>query len=412
MPVILMTSFFQLRLAPVLVSILLLIGVWTVIQLISLPPSIWQALPARQLLTGLDGVAVSQDAWRPISWAPFRGLNALFGLLVPLLSLLLALATRAQPRMILLLIAGIGLLDALVGFLQLLSGPTSPLYLYAITNRGASVGVFANENHSAVFSAIVLLVLAWLFSASSRSTDQPWLGYFYPAAFVIVLLSALVSGSRGGLVLALLAATVSSILLILRTSNSQSSKRRNSVVLWLEGHPVATALSPIAFILFLVSTFIGFERSRAFEDILAQNAFEDLRWSLWPVLKEMMADHWIVGTGFGSFEQVYNIYEPTNLLMPSYVNQAHNDWAQLVIEGGLPAVALLLALLGWIGVTLYKILRQKEGVVRFLFWSSCFLIIGAASVVDYPLRTPIFQLCAVWLLLAMHLERLEYQPSE
>ena len=32
---------------------------------------------------------------------------------------------------------------------------------------------------------------------------------------------------------------------------------------------------------------------------------------------------------------------------------------------------------------------------------SVFVIVGAASFIDYPLRTPLFQLVAVWLLLAL-----------
>ena len=115
-----------------------------------------------------------------------------------------------------------------------------------------------------------------------------------------------------------------------------------------------------------------------------------------------MRDHWLAGTGFGAFDTVYRIYEPTALLLPLYVNQAHNDWAQLLIEGGLPAAAYALGLIAWMGVTILRIARDKSNPrALVIFWITLLIIIMVASAVDYPLRTPIFQSVSVWLLLCL-----------
>ena len=156
----------QLRDARILLVLLSSLALWMALQLVPLPPAIWQSLPGREAIVALDNAAGLGDMWRPLSFVPTRGWNSLASLVVPGAALLLALATGAKPRDLLILIGGLGVFDALLGLLQTITGRDSVLYLYAITNRGSPVGIFANENHSAVFSAISLLVIARLGATS------------------------------------------------------------------------------------------------------------------------------------------------------------------------------------------------------------------------------------------------------
>ena len=396
----------QLRDARFLLVLLSSLTLWMALQLVPLPPAIWQSLPGREAIVALDDAAGLGDMWRPLSFVPTRGWNSLASLVVPGAALLLALATGAKPRDLLILIGGLGVFDALLGLLQTITGRDSVLYLYAITNRGSPVGIFANENHSAVFSAISLLVIARLGATSKALKEVPWLRLAYPPAFVIVLLAVLVSGSRAGLAMTVLALIASGLLVWLGLAASRSRRRRGKLEQWLAGHP-RTLLAVFALVIAgLLGAFFGLERAPGFEDIFNQNPIEDLRWRLWPVLEQMIGTYWMLGIGFGSFEEFYHIYEPTALLLPSYVNQAHNDWAQLVIEGGLPAFAILTVLVGWISQSLRSLLRADNFALgRLLFWGAVIAILCAASIVDYPLRTPVFQLAAVWLLLVLALER-------
>lgn len=382
-----------------------LLALWMAIQLVPLPPALWQSLPGRDIVASLDQLTGNDGIWRPISLVPARGWNALASLIVPATGLLLALSMRPTPRMLLLLVAGLGLFDALLGLLQVISGRSSPLYLYAITNRGSPVGIFANENHSAVFSAIALLVIARL-GASSGSLKEPvWLRLAYAPSFVVVLLAALVSGSRAGLATAILAILVAVALVWQAPARSRRKRRQGKAQKWLVSHSRVLPMFFAGAVIGLLSAFFGLERAPGFEGILSQNVFEDLRAGLWPVLQQMIASYWLVGTGFGSLELVYHIHEPTGLLLPAYVNQAHNDWAQLAIEGGLPALVLLATLLGWILSTLRKLLAQQESPLSALmFWGALLAILMVASIVDYPLRTPAFQLVMTWLLLVLAFE--------
>ncbi|RGP41817.1 hypothetical protein BPTFM16_02126 [Altererythrobacter insulae] len=397
----------KLREARFLLVLLGLLGLWVAIQIIPLPPSLWQALPERNLIAELDQAVGLGDAWRPISMVPTRGWNALAGFIVPVTAFLAALAfCNNRSRLLLLLLAALGIADALLGVLQALSGSNSALYFYAVTNEDSSVGIFANENHSAVFSAIAMLIIARLGVTSKAVKEAAWLQFVYPPAFLLVLLSVLVSGSRGGLIVGVLSLVSCGLILLLSTRRGGGRANRGRLERWLANHP-RTLLGVFGVVIFgLIAAFFALDRAPGLEDILAESPIEDLRIRLWPVLEGMIGTVWIAGVGFGAFEEFYHIYEPTELLLPSYVNNAHNDWAQFVIEGGIPAVLLLVALLGWVTLTLRKLLQESEyGLVNVIFWGAIFAIISAASVVDYPLRTPTFQLIAIWLLVALAMDR-------
>lgn len=376
---------------------------WMILQLVPLPPALWQSLPGRESIARLDQLAGIEGVWRPLSLAPFRGLDAALGMVVPVAALLLALSARLKAQAILLAITAMGLINAAFGILQVIGGPKSPFYLFALTSRGAPAGIFANENHSAVFSSIVLLVIARLAISGPAGNLPKWVRLSLAPASLFVLLAVLISGSRAGLATTVLALGAGGLMLWfgLRAGGTPSSRkgssagtdRRFGIALLAGG---ATAVVAV------VAAFLLLDRAPAAGDLLTSKSFEDLRWSLWPVLTEMMRDHWLLGTGFGSFDAVYRIYEPTALLLPLYVNHAHNDWAQLVIEGGLPAAICLLGMLGWVSARIWRIARRTRGSgALVVFWTAWLAIMMAASAVDYPLRTPIFQAVSVWLMLCL-----------
>ena len=396
----------DLRQAKALVALFALFAIWMLLQLIPVPAAIWHVLPGRDAVVNLDQLLGIEETWRPISMVPSRGWNALASLIVPLTALLLALSMRANARMLLLLVAVLGLADAALGLLQVIGGRNSFLYFYAITNRGSPVGILANENHSAVFSAIALLVIAYLGVTSREVKERLWLRLAYTPSFAIVLLAIVVSGSRAGIAMGSIALVVVCAMAWISMAASSQDRKAGKVRIWLASHPKLLLAVFVAAIAALLAAFIGLDRASGFNDVFNQNAFEDLRWSLLPVLRQMAATYWGLGIGFGSFEEAYHIFEPTSLLLPLYVNQAHNDWLQLVIEGGLPAVLLLAIALVWVAVSLIrKMAAPRRDLSQILMFAFAFAIIAGASLVDYPLRAPVFQAVSVWLLLSLALSR-------
>lgn len=380
-----------------------LLAVWMALQLVPLPSGVWQALPGREPLAAA-GIQMGQtDLWRPISMVPTRGYNALFSLLVPIVALLLFAAMSARRSVPFLVLIALGSANALLGILQVIGEPNGPLYLYAITNFGSAVGFFANHNHSAVFSALTLLLIAYALTSQAFAISRPWQRFALAALFLLVLLAALVGGSRAGMLTTLLALGASGFLFWnawrdrgQRSKRGQTPSVRPAIVLGI----VAAALVG------LVAIFTAFDRVPALARVTDAGTFEDLRWSLLPVLREMAMTYGLLGSGFGSFEEVYHIHEPAALMFPSYVNHAHNDLAQLIIEGGIPALSILLVFLIWLARTLRDILKfGSDPLAKLVFWLAIFGIIIFASLFDYPLRVPLFQLVAVWLVAILAVER-------
>jgi O-antigen ligase len=117
----------------------------------------------------------------------------------------------------------------------------------------------------------------------------------------------------------------------------------------------------------------------------------------------MIVDQFPYGSGFGSFEDLYRTVEPVQLLSNRYLNQAHNDWAQILIEGGLPALLLLLVVLAWAVRRAVQVYRAAPGSSRDLALLALIVLtmLGLASIVDYPLRTPAMAVFAITLVAAV-----------
>jgi hypothetical protein len=379
--------------------LLVALTVLMALQLVPLPPGVWQALPGREPIVELDAALGISDAWRPLSMVPSRTLNSLAAMIVPLTGLALVAVLRIRRRALLYTVVAIGAASATIGLLQIAGGDA--LYLYEIANRGSPIGFFANRNHAAVLCAMTLVTIVYLMTAPDFGRRPPWHNILLGTLAALVLLAGLVSGSRAGL-LGLTLALAASVGLFwarhVRRDRARDADAREMPATL--GRRIALALG-IAAVVGVVALFFLFDSIPALERLSEKGLADGMRRDLAPILLEMIGRYGLAGSGFGSFEEVYHISEPAALMLPSYVNQAHNDWAQWVIEGGLPAVAIAVVFLVWFAGALRAVFRGRHGFVRGVHWASLAAILISASLVDYPLRTPLFQLVAVLLLAAL-----------
>lgn len=361
------------------------IAVVIAIQLIPLPPALWQSLPGHSVYVeplraaGLDGT------WRPMSLTPDLTLNALLAVLPPL-AMVLALGTidRAFHRMFLFLLLAAVAINGMLGLLQISSGAP---YFYAITNEGTAVGFFSNRNHLALLVAIAFPLLAcWAAQPgadfAARRTRN-WIAWCAGAAVFPLLLA---TGSRAGLVLGVIG--------LLLAFGIRMSKRRR------DGDPAAMPTDLRTKLIRLVPFFVGILAIAAVlyasRDVALQRLIQgeqvEQRTAFLPVYATMAKDHFPTGAGFGSFATVFQGYEPQESMTVEYMNQAHNDWVQLVIEGGVPAAVLALIFLLWFVYRSWAIWRRMPRSPAELMartGSAAVLLILLASATDYPLRTPI-----------------------
>lgn len=368
------------------------------LQLVPLPPAIWQALPGRASIAQMDRLNDLEEVWRPLSLTPAATRNAVWSLIVPVSVLVLAVQLD-RPRLygLLPLILIIGGVSGLVGMLQLSSEPRGPLYFFQVTHNGSAVGLFANRNHQALLLAMLIpMVLAWnrLFRPG-RSLAERW--QWRAELALLVLVSALVlplvlvTGSRLGMIAAIIALLACPLLIFgLGTGAVQA-------VSSLAGRRVPLLIAGVGITLIVLTAWLG--RAVAFDRLLGTDPASEMRVRIIPTVVRMITEFWPWGSGIGSFSAVYQAYEPDALLNPTYMNQAHNDWLDVPLTSGLPGLALLLvALSGLLVAARYRASTRRNGNDGALMARLGLLILavlGLGSISDYPLRVPSLACLAV-----------------
>ncbi|MEE4539589.1 MAG: O-antigen ligase family protein [Erythrobacter sp.] len=378
-------------------------------HLVSLPPSLWTALPGRELIAAIDAEAGLEGLWRPLSMDPQATWRALLSLVVPLAVLAFALGQSSQRMaQATLVLLGVGLAGAILALLQVAGDPEGPLYLYRLTNNGAAVGLFANRNHHAVFlAALVPLLAAYVSHAladrdisTARARSVAGLG---AGVAVIFAGSVVLAGSRAGLVCLVLALPLGLLVLGPRAAGAAFARSRGSRSRSSKASLPLARLAMLALALPLVALLgLAGLRGEATQRLVETGFTDELRFQITPTVAKLALDYAPMGTGIGSFETAFKSAEPPEFLGPQYINHAHNDWLEIAMTAGLPGVVLLSFALGWLGLTAWRLARMRGDAstrrpFRLAAASGLFLL-ACASLADYPLRTPALQAFAVVLI--------------
>ncbi|BDI59740.1 O-antigen ligase family protein [Qipengyuania nanhaisediminis] len=366
---------------------------WTglvALHLVPLPPFLWQALPGRELAVAIDEAAGLGPVWRPLSLVPHRTLNALLSLSVPLAPLVLALAIpRSQLRFTLPLLVVLAFLSALVSLLQVAGGGSGAFYFYRITNDGSAVGLFANRNHNAIALALAIAGLGALRSQLMVPRELARHRPLITTVLALTLVPFLVlTQSRAGLALGLVALIAHVALASGRIAIRPSPR---------------LVLAGVMVIALAVTSWLLAGESAIARLASGADAAIEMRFAIWPTSFRLALDHFPAGSGIGTFVEVYRAGEPASTLGATYINHAHNDFLEIALTGGLPALALLTAGAAWLACTARRALAAARGAERVMrsYGVVVLAIFALASLYDYPLRTPSlavhFILALVWI---------------
>lgn len=375
---------------PVLVFLFAALAL-ALLQLVPLPADVWQNLPGRRPLAGAILASGQSLSWGQWSMVPQATLNAAGSLVVPFATLLLLLGIQESERRLVIttLLTFIGA-SMIIGLLQFSTGAFNNVFVN--DTRGVISGMFANRNHFALLLAIGCL-LAPVWASESRDVLS-WRAAPAAGLALLFLLTLLATGSRAGLVLGILGILLG--LLISGRTIRRALKRYPSWVF----PALMTGVVGIGAIGVLASVVAG--RAESINRFFAMDQGQDMRMRGLPIVWQMTRDYFPVGTGLGTFDPVFRMYEPMALLKPTYFNHAHNDFLEIVLTGGLPGLLLLGVAIGWwvwASVGAWK--ARSAGSVLPISGSAILFLILVASVFDYPARTPTIMafivIAATWL---------------
>jgi O-antigen ligase len=365
----------------VLCFCLMIIGL-CVFQLVGLPDDFWSSLPMRQMARQSQAVLGGPEPWHAISLAPEASLAAFLAFLVPAAGFVMVAAIKWQRGAVFLcrFIPLLGAADAVLGLLQVLIPDTDWLYFYAFTNRGSPVGVFANANHQASFLLMCLPFVAVLGSELRRewsgSDAETALAILVSVFGLLILAGIFAAGSAAGYLL-LVPVVVLSVLLFSGASYGRRGRITLGIVL------VASIIAFAALVVFTSPRLSG----------LGVTSFDDAptsRIGISRVATGIVSEHWRFGTGLGTFEDVFGVYEDASSVSRTYVAHAHNDYLEWLIETGLAGGVLLGLVLVWFVfhfLRVWTFSRQAGLTLRRAAAIAC-LVPVLHSLVDYPLRTP------------------------
>jgi len=284
-----------------------------------------------------------------------------------------------------------GFLLAAVGIVHKLSDSDALFWFHHPRYGGTFMGSFSNRNHFAAYLNVMLGLAAGFFMAIWRTQEREgmpekwrdrllWFSTENMSRLVLVGFSILVMASA--IVISLSRGAIAALAAALAVVFAFGVRSKRSVfaatliaaaavlmVMWLGWEPVAARLGTIA----------GLAR-----DPLA-NSRAVASWSALMLygLSPM------AGWGFGTFRHVFPMFQVSDLLHGRFLH-AHNDWLQLLAEGGLVGALLFLGVVAALGWSAVRWFRQAGPRGRAVAGGICLGLAAMAihSFVDYALRKP------------------------
>lgn len=356
-----------------------LICLLPVLQLLPLPPAIWQALPGREIEVQALALVGAEQRWMPFSMSPGLTLSALLALLPPAVMLLLtASLSRGGRSTMVAVIATVSLASLVIGAGQLGGGEGNSLRFY-VPDVGFLNGFQANHNAT----ADVLLIGMVAFAASLRDhADRPLpsrLATSYRLALLaggclLFSLGVFFTASRMGM--ALLPVALAGVAAIAWP--------------WLRFERRTFALAGSAFIVLAALVTLLAWRNGAVDRVLGRFDFEnEFRPQLWQDTLYAIRQYFPLGVGIGGFVPAFMAAERLEVVDVSMPNRAHNDYLELVLEAGLPGTLVLTAI-SMILLRLALVSWRKPPAgsrAQSIFAITTLAVIALHSLTDYPLRS-------------------------
>lgn len=371
-------------------------------QLLPMPPALWHGLPGRSVEQAALALVGQGSSWQPLSLTPNRTVAALLAVTAAAAVLVMAAAQDRRGRTILLAtMTGAALLSVLVGAAQLSGGAGNPFRFY-YPEEAFLDGFQTNHNAEADVLLIGMVALAAVASDLANRRERPIGPRRGPAspslrapmgkpqrqpafeprlmlgvvggATLLLALGVVLTASRTGI--ALLPIAIGAQAFILRRWLRLGNRR-----MW--GAAVAAlAMLAIAAVSLSQHGALG----RVWDRFHTSTEF---RPEIWRDALFAMRQYWPWGAGMGSFIPVFAAAERLEVVTGKFVNRAHDDYLEFLIEAGLPGIVVLGLIFRQIAAGAWHGWRARVAgsQAQLICGATNLFILAAHSLGDYPLRT-------------------------
>lgn len=386
-------------------TVLLLSPVWLgLLYLVPLPSEIWRSLAGRNFyFSALQSLQIPLPDSFSLSLTPdATWASAAAGVPIVAMFLVAMVLPFKKIKTLLMLMLVVAAVQVLLSVFQLALGQNSYFY-FDIKHTTATIGSFANRNHLANFFVMCFPVCIFLLlenskttgSSNSRSTNESTIRIkqvflvFIGFSLLLILLS---TQSRGGLISGFIALSLSTCMYLLSQGNNLRRKQR---LIYL-----GAALAFVGFA--LLANGIEGILSRLGERLITD---AEVRNTISQAALTAASNFWPWGSGLGSFEAVFPRFQPSlNLGQGSYIEHAHNDYAQIIMELGLFGVVLMLGFVVLVLNQAYQFIRiyRLEGAFPKNAVMQCFCGISLIAFllhcwVEFNMHIPALAMTAAFL---------------
>jgi hypothetical protein len=365
------------------------------LQWLPLPAAFWQSLPGREPYAAAlaDFGAGGASALRALSLVPSATEAAWLALLPPLAVLLVTVGLREEAlKRVVYIFLGMAALQAVLALIQF-GGGSHTTFRLTPTDIGTAVGTYVNRNHLAGLLEMALPIMLGLLAArvghgggASRYAGSNWLrriGQFltrlprpnqtmiFSALFIVVLLGLIFSRSRSGIMVGMVGIFLSALLYGRHIGGTRSNSLATLFAVLGLALAVEIGLAPV---LDRFAEDITLEDSRL---LIATSSMTAL-WAFFPF-----------GSGLGTFPEVYWRFQPETIAQ--FVNHAHNDYVEFVLEGGLPALFVIVMFIVLYAMRWPSLLRSANwGTLSFMQVGAgiSLLLMALHGLTDFNLHIP------------------------
>lgn len=258
--------------------------------------------------------------------------------------------------------------------------------------HGMPVGCFINRNHFGGFSA--MMCSPAIFLAADRFANKRRLpALFWIICFAILSSATILSLSKGAWLALSVSMTFTFLVLLLRRQFA-----------------LALVLPVLLIIAFSVTTTRCPQLRERFVNLpgLLQSQSAEMRLSTWKDSLAILRDNPFTGTGANAFRMVFPQYRSATTRKP--YDHAENEYVQIPVEFGLPATAIVIAIMFFISIRWKVMLLADKNPTIPLCIAGLLVTVAAHSFTDYALRIPLYFL-TVTSMLGLVLPTIQDKPQ-
>ncbi|MCE2509410.1 MAG: O-antigen ligase family protein [Alphaproteobacteria bacterium] len=296
-----------------------------------------------------------------------------------------------------------GLVYAIYGLVAHLSGSQKILWYPKWAYEESLTSTFINRNNFATYAGITLITTLALLVAEIRRilryspiAASHFLGFLDACGFRFYLLivacgtiftALLLSHSRGGFLSALVG--IGAFMVV----SGMRLRSREPVLNFLPAAIGGTLALGMIVAILLVSGKQTFTR---IDEALSTGGD---RLAIYERTAEAIGDFPMVGTGIGAFKESFRLYRDADFRFSvETIDRAHNTYLELALEGGLPALILMVLLLAYLTLLCFLgTLRRGRSAIYPAVGVATTALVATHAMVDFSIQVP--AVAATYLLL-------------